>query len=114
MLGKKRKPESSFNKTSSTDDEPVGLDTLYLSKLAAENKTEKRNILNKKEEGVKKVLIKDDEKEIFADIDDIVESFMETFNEITKEEILTCLKMNSFNIVNTYLYLKDPQHFNSK
>jgi hypothetical protein len=104
LLGKKRKPDTSL-----TYKEQVVIDD-------SEKLPKKDMITNKG--SIRKIQICADDKNIVSDIESIVESFYESFNEgdtvITKEDILNCLKINSFNIVNAYLYLKDPEQFTSK
>ncbi len=53
------------------------------------------------------------DKQAFGKIDDIVDSFNESFKDYSREYIFSALKMNSFNITSSYLFLRDPQTFRS-
>lgn len=51
------------------------------------------------------------DKRIVKDIDIIIDSIKETFKNHSNDAILDALKMNSFNITNTYFFLSNPQEF---
>ncbi len=54
-------------------------------------------------EGVKKVPVSESsDKQLFADIDDIVDSLRVSFKEYDRESVLNALRMNSFNVTSTY------------
>lgn len=55
--------------------------------------------------------VNDNEREIFQAIDEIVDSLKTFFEGKRPEEILDALRLNSFNLENTYLFLLNPEAF---
>jgi hypothetical protein len=107
MLGKKRKADPE------TRDEE---EHFVLNENNEIEEIPRKNMIIKKSH-VKKVHIETSDQDIITGIDAIVDSFYETIGEdaaLSKEDILNCLRINSFNITNTYLYLSDPEQFTSK
>ena len=83
----------------------------FLGKKREASEQPKKNLL----EPPKKVTtVENSDKQLFANIDDIVDSFRESFKEMDRNYIFNALKMNSFNITSAYLYLRDPERFKSK
>lgn len=54
------------------------------------------------------------DKSNFEQIEDIVSTLSKHLPECTNKRIIEALKMNSFNVINTYLYLKDSEKYESK
>ena len=54
-------------------------------------------------------LFSEEDKKIFAEIETIVKILQEVVPEVSEYEIWEALKRNSFNIINTYLFLNEPE-----
>mmetsp|Transcript_7626 Transcript_7626/g.7851 ORF Transcript_7626/g.7851 Transcript_7626/m.7851 type:complete len:373 (-) Transcript_7626:26-1144(-) len=54
-------------------------------------------------------LFSDEDKRVFSEIEVIVNTFKSVIPEASEGEIWDALKRNSFNIINTYLYLNEPE-----
>jgi hypothetical protein len=109
---KKRKIES--------EDDPLLLDDMTMELILQEENTKKTTLINNKEAPVmrnKVIIASEKDKRHFNDIEDIIKSIQESFQrtqnkELTHENVLDALKINSFNIVNTFLYLCNPEEYN--
>jgi len=56
----------------------------------------------------------DEDKRVFVEIEEIVNTFKSVIPEVTDVEIWDALKRNSFNIESTYLYLNEPEVYEGK
>ena len=56
----------------------------------------------------------DADKTAFSQIESVVNSLLKFYPELTNFEIWESLKKNSFNVVNTYLYLNEPEVYDGK
>lgn len=54
------------------------------------------------------------DKSNFEQIEDIISTLSKHLPECSIKRIIEALKMNSFNVINAYLYLKDPDKYESK
>lgn len=59
-------------------------------------------------------LFTEEDKVVFSEIENIVSTLKSYFPEATEDDLWDALKRNSFNIVNTYLYLSDPELYEGK
>jgi hypothetical protein len=60
------------------------------------------------------ILFSEDDKRIFGEIEVIVSTLKNWVPEAAEFEIWDALKRNSFNIINTYLYLVEPEIYDGK
>jgi hypothetical protein len=76
----------------------------------------KKQILIKNINGTKNkvCMINENDRKMFNSIEEILNNFNEIFHDKNPENILDALKVCSFNIENTYLFLKDPNTYKSK
>jgi hypothetical protein len=124
FLGKKRDQPTESNgdgkkaakkRKNNEDDEPIAISPTHIDKIVEDNKKPKKNLIIKEKEPPKKrLVIHNSDKEIFAEIDDIVDSFCESFPDYPKDDILNALKATSFNLQNTYICIKYPEVVRSK
>lgn len=70
----------------------------------------KRNTRNKGNTS----LFSEEDKRVFSEIETIVETLQKQVPEAAEFEIWDALKRNSFNIINTYLYLMEPETYDGK
>lgn len=56
----------------------------------------------------------EEERKKLSHIDEIVKAFSDSFKYIDSDDILEALKMNSFDICDTYFYLSAPEKFKCK
>ena len=106
---KKRKTES--------EDDPVLIDDATMELILQEENSKRATLIKTKEIPVsrnKVIVANEKDKRQFEEIDEIIksiqESFLRTKNvDLDKEYILEVLKMHSFNIVSSYLYLCSPE-----
>jgi len=99
------------------EDDPVLIDDATMELILQEENSKRATLIKTKETPVsrnKVIVANEKDKHQFEEIDEIIKSIQENFFrtknvELDKEYILEVLKMHSFNIVNTYLYLSSPE-----
>ncbi len=111
------------------EDDPLLLDDATMEMLLQDEQKKKGHVIMTKDAPVTKnrvIFPNEKDKTLFYDIDNIVQSVQNHFNapvsnsfssqesqqeQFNKEEILDILKRTSFNIENTYLFLKDHENY---
>ncbi len=98
------------------EDDPLLIDDATMELILQQENSKRATLIKTKEVTVsrnKVIVANEKDKRQFEQIDEIIRSIQESFsrtknNDLDKEYILEVLKMHSFNIVNTYLYLCYP------
>lgn len=70
-----------------------------------------KRVMRKAKNKTKKIFFTENDTKHFLDIDIIVATLMRKSEGYTEDEILDALEMNSFNILNTYMYLQDNEGY---
>lgn len=79
------------------------------------NKQDSRYHQKLESQKLKKIVtLSDNDKSLFGSIDEIVTELGKCFESYSNEQILDCLKKNSFNLENTFLQMSNPKEFESK
>lgn len=106
MLNNKRKSEVD-NKLSANIDK---VNTMNVNSEAAEVSNKRSSRSREKNTAI----FTESDKVAFSQIDSVVNSLLKFYPELTNFEIWESLKKNSFNVVNTYLYLNEPEIYDGK
>ena len=79
------------------------------------NKDETNNVRKSlRPKNISNVLFNINDKAVFSQIEIIVNTFKSFFPELDDRDLWDALKKNSFNIINTYCYLTNPEDYEGK
>ena len=86
-----------------------------INKVIHENKGEEGNLKRStRAKNTNAEVFTSVDKHLFGQIETIVNSIKNQLPELEDDEILEALKKNSFNIINTYYYLLEPETYEGK